>query len=643
MGIRRTKGLAVRLARDPSGNILPMAAASVIVMAALVGGGVDMSRAYKVQNRLQNACDAGALAGRRAVTTSGFDSTAQAQATRYFNVNFDQGQQGTTGTSVQFVGDTQGNSITGQASTQMPMLMMQMFGQGAMNLAVNCSSTMGVGNSDITMVLDVTGSMGTSLGSGTRLSALQAAMKNFYSTVATATQGTNARVRYSFVPFSTTVNVGRLLTNLDPSYIVDRWTVQSRLPAYNTVTKQTFQGWGYAVNASADQYPSSPISGSAKYNNNPYSTIFACQTAQPADSAWTSNGSSSSSVSSVTNGAGVQVSATRTDQPQIKSIFFCQRSSGAYYINYYYSYRTHSTWTYGTSDPVTATNTTPTFHHFEYRPVIYDTSQFKQFLAVSAPTGSNGSNVSSTWEGCIEERQTVSADTITYDTLSGINPSDAKDLDIDTAPDGSNAMKWAPLWRKVAYYRNSLGVTTSGSGSQASSNCVPQAQALQTMTQTAFNSYANSLTAQGNTYLDIGMLWGARLANPDGIFSALVNDSPMNGGNVNRHVIFMTDGFQEASNTTYQSYGIEYFDRRVTDDGGTTQENARHSLRFRAVCDAIKAKGIRIWVIGFTSGLTADLAFCASPNSSYTANDAASLNAAFQEIAKQVGELRVLS
>ncbi len=66
-------------------------------------------------------------------------------------------------------------------------------------------------------------------------------------------------------------------------------------------------------------------------------------------------------------------------------------------------------------------------------------------------------------------------------------------------------------------------------------------------------------------------------------------------------------------------------------------------MRFRAVFDAIKAKGVRVWVIGFTSGLTSDLAYCASPNSSYTANDAASLNNAFQEIAKQVGELRVLS
>jgi hypothetical protein len=52
-----------------------------------------------VKNRLQNACDSAVLAGRRAVTTNGYDSTAQAQATTFFNTNFDSTQQGTTGTT----------------------------------------------------------------------------------------------------------------------------------------------------------------------------------------------------------------------------------------------------------------------------------------------------------------------------------------------------------------------------------------------------------------------------------------------------------------------------------------------------------------------------------------------------------------
>ena len=115
-----------RLLSDTSGNVLPMAASTVLVMAAIVGGGVDMSRAYRVQNRLQNACDAGVLAGRRAVTNSGFDQNAKNQANRYFNINFDQNQQGTKATTFLLASDTPGNSIGGKASTQMPMLMIRL-------------------------------------------------------------------------------------------------------------------------------------------------------------------------------------------------------------------------------------------------------------------------------------------------------------------------------------------------------------------------------------------------------------------------------------------------------------------------------------------------------------------------------------
>ncbi len=629
------------LLRDTGGNVLPMAAMSMVVMAALVGGGVDMSRAYKVQNRLQNACDSGVLAGRRAVTTNGFDSVAQAQANRFFTVNYDEQGQGTTSTTHLFAGDSQGNSIGGHASTQMPMLIMQLFGHGSMTVAVNCASTMGVGNSDVTMVLDVTGSMGSSLGSGTRLSALQTAMKNFYSTVATASQGTNARIRYSFVPFSTTVNVGRLLTNLNPDYLVNQTTIQSRVPVFSTVTQTVFAGWEDPVYTNTSSYGSSSNSSTKQLNNTQYSTSSACTAAMPAATAWANNGAASTSTSTTNNGDGQKVVTTRVDQPQIMTTYLCQKSGSKYYVFYYTTSRTYTTYSYATSNPIYQTVTSQVFNHYDYRPVVYDVSAYKNFQTVTSPTGTNGASVSSTWAGCIEERSTVNTGTIEYSNLGGMDPSDAYDLDIDSEPTSDNATKWSPLWPDVAYWRNTVAVNTSGS--KAASYCVPEARTLQTMTQSTFNAYANSLTAQGNTYLDIGMLWGARLSSPDGMWSDLINEAPANAGNVNRHIIFMTDGFQEASNSTYQAYGMEFLDRRITSDGSVTQENARHSLRFRAVCEAIKAKGVRVWVIGFTSGLTADLAACASPNSSYTANDATQLNTAFQEIAKQVGELRVLS
>ena len=53
------------LRRHSGGNVLAIAAASIFPILAIVGGTVEMSRAYMAQAQLQSACDAGVLAGRR--------------------------------------------------------------------------------------------------------------------------------------------------------------------------------------------------------------------------------------------------------------------------------------------------------------------------------------------------------------------------------------------------------------------------------------------------------------------------------------------------------------------------------------------------------------------------------------------------
>lgn len=636
-----TQRYARRLLTNQDGNILPLAAAGILVMAALIGGGVDMSRGYQAQTRLQNACDAAVLAGRRAVTNNGFDAAAETQAQRYFNVNYDDGIQGTEDALIEFESDDSGNAVTATATTTMPMLMMQLFGEVAMPLTVTCQSTMGVGNSDVTMVLDVTGSMTTALSGGTRLSALKDAMNNFYETVDTSTGGSNARVRYSFVPFSTTVNVGRLLMDADVDYIADEWTIQSRAPVFNTITEQVRIGWENPVATSSSSYSSTTTSSLTQLNSNRYNSSSACTATLPATVPWANNGASTVTSGTTTNGAGQQVATTTTTQPQRMTSYQCSQSGGRWRPYSYYSYRNYIVNQYATSNPIMETRTRTEFARWEYRPVRYDTSSLKRFNTVSTPTGTDGAAQSSAWDGCIEERSTVSEAAFSYSALLGITPGDALDLNIDMAADRDQPeTQWGPLWRSVAYRRNSLGTATTGTA--ATSYCVPQAQLLREMSETEFGTYANSLTAQGSTYLDIGLLWGARLSSPEGIFGNVVGETPDNGGNVGRHIIFMTDGAQEASNSIYQSYGIEALDRRISDDATTAQTNARHRARFLAICDAIRGKGIRLWTINFSGTVNADLTTCASAGSAFNAGSSSQLNEAFQEIARQVGELRVL-
>lgn len=648
------RGFLSSLQRNSSGSILPLVAATVPVIIALIGSGLDMSRVYKARNRLQSACDAGTLAGRRAVSTNGYDASAKTQATTFFNTNFNNGDLGATSTVFATTSSDSGNLVTATATTDVNTSVMGIIGIDKVDVSVSCSATMGVGNSDITMVLDTTGSMSSTLSgtSQTRIQALRAAMKNFYTTIATATQGSNARVRYGFVPYSSSVNVGKLIYDLDPTFLTDEKWIQSREAMFNTITETVFSGWATPVITGSVTLSTESNGSTSQYSSTNYTTLTACNAtlaALPGNGVWANNGSSTKTTTTTTNVAGQQVVTTITAQPQRKTNYVCQlQNQTRYRVYYYYTTRTSNTYSYATSNAVYTTTTRQEFSHYTYKNHKYDVSSYKQFLPVSVKNGTSGAAVSYTWNGCIEERQTTPASSFSYSSLTGMSPSAALDLNIDDEPGSDNATKWAPMWPDVAYYRT---YTSNGNtylspnaettqGSKASSYCPQRAQLLSTMNQAAFNAYADSLIAEGSTYHDIGMIWGLRLSSPTGPWQDMVNVAPTNGGKVSRHIIFMTDGIMEPTTSVQSSYGIEWHDRRVTTDGSTNQA-ARHTARFRALCDAAKGKGYRVWVIAFGSSLTTDLSYCSSANSSYTASNATQLNTAFQEIAKNVGELRV--
>jgi hypothetical protein len=612
----------------------------MLTAAVVVGSAIDLSRAYKVENRLQAACDAAVLAGRRTITTHGFDTASENAAKAYFGTNFDDGRQETHGTSFVVAADEEANTVTATASTVLDTLIMRLFGFDDFTLRTHCTSSMGVGNADVMMVLDTTGSMDSTLsGSQTRIMALRSAMKNFYTTLKTATTGTNARIRYGFVPYSSSVNVGQLLYDLDPNYLVDQRTYQSRQATFIEIS-------GASTSTGGPNYQNSATTGWSYYDGTRYFNASSCNSAKPAnETVYTDYGSPTNSTSNSTNNSGQTVVTATVTQGQRKATYDCyQQNNNKYYVIVQYATRDKVTSTTYTGASFTTTpSATTIFDHWTYKPVTYDTSMFKTFSPVDTYTGANGTALASTWDGCIEERQTVANSTFSYSSVTGITPSGALDLDIDSAPTSSDATKWAPLWHQVAYYRtsgNKYTTAASSTGDVASYACPAAARSLAEMDETSFSNYADSLVANGNTYLDIGMIWGGRMLSPDGIFQDTVNDAPSNGGEVSRHIIFMTDGEMAPYNYAHTAWGMEYWDRRVTSDG-SSGDTSRHTARFLAVCQAIKDKGIRVWVIAFTSGLSSDLTKCASDNSSFTATDGAALDTAFQEIAKQVGELRI--
>jgi Flp pilus assembly protein TadG len=255
--------------------------------------------------------------------------------------------------------------------------------------------------------------------------------------------------------------------------------------------------------------------------------------------------------------------------------------------------------------------------------------------SVNHPTTWFGSTTS--WPGCIEERQTVS----TIRATSGYTiPTGASDLDIDTAP-SSDPTRWAPY--------DPTSVTAKSGSAGIDFACPTAARRLAAFAdETALNTYLNTLKAGGYTYHDIGLIWGARLFSTSGLWST-DNPTSFNSFPVNRHMIFMTDGAMDPDLAAYSAYGVEQYatgGRRVSGNGNAAIQLESHTQRFRMLCNKIKSMNVSIWVIAFGTssgtGLTQDMKDCASsPTQAFRAADQAALNAHFTEIGQSIGALRL--
>jgi hypothetical protein len=174
--------------------------------------------------------------------------------------------------------------------------------------------------------------------------------------------------------------------------------------------------------------------------------------------------------------------------------------------------------------------------------------------------------------------------------------------------------------------------------------CPTAARKFQTWTASDFRTYVNSLTTNGYTYHDIGLLWGARIMSPTGIFAAL--NAPKNM-TIERHMVFMTDGETNVVNDDYSAYGVHWYDRRQT-PAGTAPTNSQlvalTDARTAALCTAIKNRNINLWVVSYgdvNSATNDRLKACATSGKFFQATSVASLVSNFKEIASKISALRL--
>lgn len=619
----RLRALLDALLRDRAGNTMVLVAAAIVPILGIIGGGVDMSRTYLAESRLQQACDSGVLAARKAlgsaqVVDSTVETKVETAGTRFFAANYPDGAFGTRDRSFSIL-INEDLSIDGSAGTTVPTTIMQLFGQDAVSVAVKCQAKLYVTNTDVMMALDVTGSMNenTPGDSTAKIETLKAVVKTFH-TQLEANKVAGSRIRYGFVPYSTNVNVGGLL---EDDWIVDEWTYQSREVSGELASSGTYS---YFTG-------SSPVSGNVSRAETSFPATYSTRRRS-----WTCNApantisQSTALVSTVSETVSSPLPGTRTTETY---------------------HRTTTDTRYSvTLDGTTCHQTATTYNSYVDRYAeITEPALVARSRWLYEPIVRSTGDWRTAGSGCMEERSTYEIDD--YDN---VDLTRALDLDLDTVPDaGDPDTQWRPQYPFIIYDR-SMGWNGSGSFTTASvttaseyiapaiagfAACPPAARKLTEMNAEAVAAYVDTLTAGGSTYHDIGMIWAGRLLSPNGLFAE--ENADLAGEATSRHLIFLTDGQTSSLDLSYGAYGVEPIDRRRWSPSSALSLTDTVEKRFSFACEEVKKRNITVWLIAFGTDLNPIMTECAGEGHHYRADNAEELSDVFAEIAKTIGDLRL--
>ena len=214
--IRTFVGRARSFLRNRDANVAMMFGLSVIPLTVAAGAGIDMTRAMIVKSAMTEALDAASLAvgSTPGLTQAQMNTLAQ----NFFNANYH--IDSSYGTPQPVSVTPNGQSVTVSTHVPMPTILMTIVGLNSMD--VNSSSTVVWGQTKlwVSFVLDNTGSMTQTDGTGTsKISALKTAVGQVLTMLQNASNNPGD-VQAAIIPFSLTVNVGT--ANVNASWI--DWT-----------------------------------------------------------------------------------------------------------------------------------------------------------------------------------------------------------------------------------------------------------------------------------------------------------------------------------------------------------------------------------------------------------------------------------
>jgi hypothetical protein len=160
------------------------------------------------------------------------------------------------------------------------------------------------------------------------------------------------------------------------------------------------------------------------------------------------------------------------------------------------------------------------------------------------------------------------------------------------------------------------------------------------------------MAAAGNTDLLEGFTWGWRSITPNMPFA---DGRAYGTTNNNKVIVMMTDGMNAWNSASNHNYGVYspfgfYWNNRLgTGATSAAQARAQIDAKTLAACTAAKQKGITVYTVGFTvatdpidtPGLNLLRNCATSAKTAYVANNSSEIVSVFEEIARNIGGLRI--
>jgi Flp pilus assembly protein TadG len=251
-------------ARD--GNITIMFGFTFLFLTVIAGGTIDYVRWLDAKAKAENALDSAVLAGGRAMQVTGNMTEALAAAQLYYDR---MGPKNTEGSSATFEIIEDNTVLRGKVDTTIRNLFLPVLGTAHQTIKIAAEAVIGAGgnsqtNVEVSMMLDVTGSMG-----GQKIVDMQAAAKDLIDIVVWNDQSQYTS-KVAIAPFSPRVNTGQYTsaaTGMPSSAVISGYTKYIKPCVTEREGAQAFTDAAPGANAYSRAYMANNTINTQNYTN----------------------------------------------------------------------------------------------------------------------------------------------------------------------------------------------------------------------------------------------------------------------------------------------------------------------------------------------------------------------------------------